>query len=68
MLRLKRFLDARGISTKGCAEILGVSEKTMYNKLTEETEFTYGEVRKLKVLLPEYDMDYLLSKDETAVA
>lgn len=68
MLRLRKVLDAKGVSVKGCADILGISEKTMRNKLMEETEFTYGEVRKLKVLLPEYDMDYLLSKDETAVA
>lgn len=66
MLRLRKVLDTKGISVKGCADILGITEKTMRNKLGEETEFTYGEVRKLKTMLPEYDIDYLLSRDETA--
>lgn len=63
MLRLRRTLDAKGIPMKGCAELLGVSEKTMYNKVVGDTEFTYGEVRRLKTILPEYDMDYLLSAE-----
>lgn len=40
-----------------------MSEKTMYNKLMEESEFSYGEARKIKAVLPEYDIDYLLSPD-----
>ncbi len=63
MIRLKRALDARGISQKSCADLLGISEKSFYNKLTGKTDFTYGEVRKLKAFLPEYNLDYLMEED-----
>lgn len=63
MLRLKRALDVRGISQKSCAELLGITEKSLYNKLSNRSEFTYGEVRKLKAFLPEYNLDYLLEED-----
>ena len=33
----------------------------MYNKIYGESEFTYGEVKKLRAFLPEYNVDYLLS-------
>lgn len=66
MLRLKRALDAKGISAKGGSELLGISEKTMYNKMTGVTEFTYGEVKRLKILLPEYNIEYLLEEELTS--
>ncbi len=63
MLRLKRILAVKGIKVGGFAEALGMSEKTLYNKLIEESEFSYGEARKIKVMLPEYDVDYMLSSE-----
>lgn len=63
MLRLKRILEAKGMSAKGGAELLGISEKTLYNKVTGASEFTYGEVKKLRVMLPEYNLDYLLTDE-----
>lgn len=65
MLRnLKAALDSKKISLKAYAAVLGVSEKTVWNKINEETPFTYPEARKTKVdLLPEYDMDYLFASD-----
>lgn len=65
-LRLKKILDNRGGSPKEYAKMLGVAEKTFYNKVTGATEFTYGEVKLLKALLPEYDVDYLLSEETAA--
>lgn len=67
MLNLKKVLTAKGISPRACADVLGISEKSLYNKTVGDTEFTYGEARKLKALLPEYDLDYLLS-EEAAIA
>lgn len=64
MLRLRRILDMKGIKVKGFAETIGMSEKSMYNKLMEDTEFSYGEARKIKAVLPEYDIDYLLSSEK----
>lgn len=63
MLRLRRILDARGTSTQDCALCLGVSEKTLYNKIVGNTDFTYGEIKKLRAILPEYNIDYLLSEE-----
>lgn len=63
MLRLKRALEAKGMTVKGSAELMGVSEKTLYNKITGASEFTYGEVKKLRAMLPEYNVDFLLTDE-----
>lgn len=61
---LKRALDNKGVTLRAYASILGVSEKTIWNKINEETPFTYPEVRKTKMeILPEYDSDYLFKTD-----
>lgn len=65
MLKLKKVLEGRGRSVREYSDLLGVSEKTLYNKLTGATEFTLGEYRKLKTILPEYDLLYLLTEDNS---
>lgn len=60
MLRLKDVLDTKGITLKSCAELLNISEKTLRNKMSGKTEFTYNEIKRLKAFLPEYNIDYLL--------
>ncbi len=62
-LKLKRVLESRGVSLKEYSCLLGISEKTLYNKLMGFTEFTIGEFQKLKTVLPEYDVLYLISQD-----
>lgn len=62
MIRLQHALDARGITRKSCADLLGITEKTLYNKMSGCSEFTYGEVKRLRAFLPEYNIDYLLSE------
>ena len=66
MIRLKQALDARGITQKSCAELLGITEKTLYNKMVGASEFTYNEVKRLRAFLPEYNIDYLLTEDHGA--
>lgn len=63
MLKLRKVLDAKGIPPKACAGFLDMSEKTLHNKITGASDFSYKESRQLKALLPEYDIDYLLSED-----
>lgn len=65
MLRnLKMALDNKGITLRAYAAVLGVSEKTVKNKINEDTPFTYPEVKITKTeLLPEYDSDYLFQTD-----
>ena len=65
LFRLKQALDSRGITQKSCADLLGISEKTLYNKLTGVSEFTHSEVKKIRAFLPEYNIDYLLTDDHT---
>lgn len=60
MLRLKQVLDWKHLTQDACAEYLGISKKTMYNKLSGQSEFSYPEVKKLSELLPEFNIDYLL--------
>ena len=63
MRRLKKILENRGVSAKEYAALLGISEKSLYNKLTCSTDFSYSEYKKLKTLLPEYNVEYLMSDD-----
>jgi len=63
-LKLKNILESKKIPLKDYAALIGISEKTLYNKLSGATEFSYGEFQKLKTLLPEYNIDYLLMEDD----
>lgn len=64
MLKLKRILENSTIGLKGYAKLLDMADKTLYNKLTGATEFSYGEYQKLKSLFPEYNIDYLLTGEQ----
>lgn len=60
---LKTVLHQKGISLRQYAQFLGVSEKTIQNKLNGITDFTYPEFRKTCILLlPEYNADFLFSE------
>lgn len=60
LANLKKALDAKGVSLRAYAAVLGITDKTLWNKINEETDFTYPEVRKTKMdVLPEYDIDFL---------
>lgn len=57
---LESALFKKGISKKAFAEFLGVSEKTIQNKISGASDFSYPEARKiLKGLFPEYVADWL---------
>ncbi len=64
LTNLKKALDNKNISLKAYSAFLGISEKSVWNKINEETCFTYPEAaRTLKELLPEYNIDYLFTSD-----
>lgn len=64
---LIEILKRKGISNKAYAEFLGLSEKTVWNKLQGKTEFTLGEAQKTcKLICPEYKMDYVFAAKQTA--
>lgn len=66
MLRnLKTALEQKKITVKTLAMVLGVSEKTAWNKINEETELTYKEAMKISTgILPEYKLEYLFASDK----
>lgn len=61
---LKRALDDKCISLRAFAAVLGISEKSAWNKINEETVFTYPEATKTaNELFPEYNTSYLFASD-----
>lgn len=62
---LKKALDEKGITLRAYSAVLGVSEKTTWNKINEETPFTYPEaIKTMSELFPEYNSDYLFKSDK----
>lgn len=61
---LRTVLHQKGITVKGYASFLGVSEKTVQNKLGGITDFTYPEFLRTCTLLSEYNADYLFTECE----
>lgn len=66
MLKLKRILEGSQIGLKGYAKLLDMVDKTLYNKLSGTSDFSYSEYRKLKKLFPEYNIDYLLTEEKSS--
>lgn len=61
---LREVLRAENITIKTYSEFLGVSEKTVNNKINQETEFTLPEFQKTcNFLLPKYSPSYLFATD-----
>lgn len=66
MLNLKCELDRKGISTRALARLIGVSEKTAWNKANGQNEFSVSEAITVKhELFPEYEYEYLFSTNGT---
>lgn len=65
---LRTALYQKGISIKQYAEVLGVGEKTVQNKLAGKTDFTYPEFKKTCALLFEYNADYLFATEGKKVS
>ncbi|WP_432353897.1 hypothetical protein [Anaerotruncus rubiinfantis] len=65
LCNLKRELNDKKITIRAYAAFLGVTEKTVQNKINEITDFTYPEVKRTKeYLFPEFDIEYLFETDQ----
>ena len=65
---LARVLRERKITMKAYAEFLGVSEKTIQNKMSGRTEFTLDEALKTcAIICPEYKLDFVFERTENTV-
>lgn len=61
-VNLQKALCQKGISIKQYADLLGVDEKTIHDKMRGTTDFTYLELKRTCCsLLPEYSADYLFT-------
>ncbi|MEF9839432.1 MAG: DNA-binding protein [Lachnospiraceae bacterium] len=65
---LRNALTHRGLTIKQYAEVLGVGNKTIQNKMADKTDFTYPEFKKTCALLSEYNADYLFAQGENGRA
>ena len=64
---LRSALRKKNISQREYAEFLGLTEKSVQNKLNGTTDFTYPEFRKTcKFLLPEFSPDFLFASEKDA--
>jgi len=62
---LRQALSDRKMTMKAYAEFLGVTEKTLQNKMSGITEFTYAEVeRTSRFLFPQYKVEFLFAREE----
>ena len=62
---LQNLMNSKGITNAKMGDLINCSEKTVYNKINENTDWTLGEITKIKTFLfPEYDLDYLLKTDK----
>ena len=60
MTNLQKVLREKGISTKTVAAIIGVAEKTAYNKIYGVSECSISEAFAIqRDLLPEYTLEYI---------
>lgn len=65
MLNVRKVLLSKGVSTLAVAKLLGVTEKTAYNKIMGNSEFYFSEAVKITDnFLPEYSLRYLFSEAE----
>ena len=63
---LAAVLKSKNITNKQLATVLGISEKSVDNKLAGRTDFTLSEYQKTCILLKEYDGNWLFEKVKEA--
>lgn len=59
---LDTILKNEGITRREFGLILGISEKSVDNKINGKTEFTYPEFKKTALLLRKYSTDYMFEE------
>lgn len=59
---LENTLQIEGISKRDYSVLLGISEKSVQNKINGTTEFLYSEFKKTVLLLRKYNADYLFEE------
>lgn len=60
---LRSALQSKNISLVAYSRLLGITEKSIQNKMNGTTEFTLSEVQQTISLFPEYRLEYLFDED-----
>lgn len=64
---LKNLIGLNKTSYRDIANLLDISEKSVYSKVNEKTDFTLSEIKKIRTFIfPQYDFQYLFASDKTA--
>lgn len=60
---IKWALYEKGMTVSQCAMLMDMSVQSLTKKLSGGREFTYSEYKKLQLILPEYNVEYLLAQN-----
>lgn len=64
LINLKNLVVCGETSYKDLADLLNLSEKSIYSKVNEKTDFTLAEIKKIhKFIFPQYDFQFLFASD-----
>ncbi len=67
LTNLKKQMELKKVTCKDLADLLNLTEKSVYSKISEKTDFNLVEIKKIhKFIFPEYDLQYLFASDKTA--
>lgn len=55
------------LDTTEADKLVDMNNRTLYNKLTGKSHFTYPEYLKLRELFPDRNIDYLLTADQDSI-
>nr|DAL14529.1 MAG TPA_asm: SOS-response transcriptional repressor [Caudoviricetes sp.]DAL20478.1 MAG TPA_asm: SOS-response transcriptional repressor [Caudoviricetes sp.] len=61
---LDEYAARSGVKKKEIANLIGVSKKTLWNKLSGKTDFTYGEAAKIRdTFFPAVPLEWLFERE-----
>ena len=64
---LEEILKRKSVTKKALADLLNISEKSLFNKMMGRTEFTLSEATKIcSTICPEYRMEFVFQEDDAA--
>ena len=61
MTNLEKLLAVRGWTSSDLASYLGITQKSVNNKIKRRNEFKYSEILKIRELFPEHKLDYIFA-------
>ena len=64
---LKKEMETKEMTYRELGELLGITERSVYSKINEHSDFVLSEIRKIrKFVFPQFSFDYLFKSDASA--